>query len=73
MQGTQKGAEALLRMRWVVENGDAEAFHAYRRAHRHRTVYGIEGTKGFPSRAPLPALSQRHGLDPLPSSAFLTA
>ena len=39
MRWTQAGAEALLRLRSVSENGDWAAFHAYRRGQRHKTVY----------------------------------
>jgi hypothetical protein len=41
MRWTPTGAEALLRLRSVAENGDWERFHAYRRAKRHREVYGV--------------------------------
>jgi len=34
MRWSQPGAEALLQLRCVEENGDWEAFHAYRRAYR---------------------------------------
>lgn len=40
MRWTQAGAEALLQLRCVAENGDWEAFHAYRRAQRQETLYG---------------------------------
>lgn len=40
MRWTQVGAEALLRLRSVVENGDWESFHAYRRRQRQLGVYG---------------------------------
>ena len=39
MRWTQSGAEALLRLRSVAENGDWEAFHAYRRCQRQETLY----------------------------------
>jgi hypothetical protein len=39
MRWTQAGAEALLRLRSVAENGDFAAFHAYRRCQRQKTVY----------------------------------
>ena len=41
MRWTQDGAEALLRLRSVAENGDWKRFHAYRREERHREVYGV--------------------------------
>jgi hypothetical protein len=40
MRWTQAGAEALLRLRSVAENGDWESFHAYRRRQRQLGVYG---------------------------------
>lgn len=40
MRWTQKGAEALLQLRSVAENGDWNEFHAYRRAQRRITLYG---------------------------------
>jgi hypothetical protein len=40
MRWTQSGAEALLQLRSVAENGDWEAFHAYRRSQRQVTRYG---------------------------------
>lgn len=39
MRWTQAGAEALLRLRSVADNGDWEAFHEYRRSQRQKTVY----------------------------------
>jgi hypothetical protein len=33
------GAEALLALRAVHENGDWEAFHEFRRAQQHQTLY----------------------------------
>ena len=46
MRWTQSGAEALLQLRSVAENGDWEAFHAFRRAQRQLTRYG----KSLPSQ-----------------------
>ena len=40
MRWTQVGAEALLQLRCVAENGDWEDFHTYRRAQRKETLYG---------------------------------
>ena len=40
MRWTQPGAEALLRLRSVAENGDWEDFHAFRRYQRERVLYG---------------------------------
>lgn len=39
MRWTQQGAEALLSLRSVAENGDWEDFHAYRRHQRQKTSY----------------------------------
>ena len=46
MRWTQEGAESLLHLRAVSENGDWEDYHAFRRAQRHRRLYG-----SFPSQA----------------------
>jgi hypothetical protein len=40
MRWTVTGAEALLALRAVHENGDWEAFHRFRRQRRHRQLYG---------------------------------
>ena len=40
MRWTQAGAEALLQLRSVAENGDWESFHAFRRLQRQQTLYG---------------------------------
>ena len=45
MRWTQEGAEALLRLRSVLENGDWERFHAYRRRQRQHGVYGYWNTE----------------------------
>jgi hypothetical protein len=42
MRWTRLGAETLLHLRSVVENGDWEAFHTYRRRQRLRDLYGRE-------------------------------
>jgi hypothetical protein len=39
MHWTVPGAEALLTLRAVHENGDWEAFHEFRRAQQHQTLY----------------------------------
>lgn len=39
MRWTIDGAEALLALRCVHENGDWDAFHAFRRQHRHQQLY----------------------------------
>ncbi len=40
MRWTQVGAESLLRMRAVAENGDWDAYHTFRKAQRHVRLYG---------------------------------
>ena len=45
MRWSQAGAEALLRLRCVAENGDWQSFHAFRRDERGRNVYGIGGSE----------------------------
>jgi hypothetical protein len=40
MRWTVSGAEALLALRAVNENGDWDDFHAFRRAQRHQRLYG---------------------------------
>ena len=40
MRWTVAGAEALLALRAVHENGDWDEFHAFRRAHCHEQLYG---------------------------------
>lgn len=40
MRWSQEGAEALLQLRCVAENGDWNALHTYRRAQRRLTLYG---------------------------------
>jgi hypothetical protein len=40
MRWTQTGAESLLRLRAVAENGDWDAYHTYRKAQRHVRLYG---------------------------------
>jgi hypothetical protein len=46
MRWTQSGAEGLLRLRSVSENGDFGAYHAYLRAQRQRSAYGVEEAAG---------------------------
>jgi hypothetical protein len=41
MRWTIAGAGALLALRAVNENGDWEDFHSFRRAQRHRELYGV--------------------------------
>jgi hypothetical protein len=40
MRWTQDGAESLLRLRAVAENGDWEDYHVFRREQRHLRLYG---------------------------------
>ncbi len=40
MRWTQEGAESLLRLRAVAENGDWDDYHAYRREQGHLRLYG---------------------------------
>jgi hypothetical protein len=40
MRWTVPGAEAILALRAVNENGDWEAFHTFRRTERHQRLYG---------------------------------
>lgn len=40
MRWTVAGADALLALRTVHENGDWDEFHAFRRAHGHEQLYG---------------------------------
>jgi len=48
MRWSQEGAEALLQLRSVAENGDWEAFHTYRRAQRRITLYGEKSPQDTP-------------------------
>jgi hypothetical protein len=41
MRWTQQGAEHLLRLRAVAENGDWDDFHRFRREQRHLRLYGV--------------------------------
>jgi hypothetical protein len=40
MRWSKEGAEALLQLRSVAENGEWNEFHAYRRAQRRVSLYG---------------------------------
>src|SRR6266568_619456 len=48
MRWTQPGAEALLNLRCVCENGDFEAYHAYMRTQRRRSGDVKVGAQGEP-------------------------
>jgi hypothetical protein len=39
MRWSQTGAESLLRMRAIAENGDWDAYHSFRKAQRHIRLY----------------------------------
>ncbi|MEW6206672.1 MAG: ISKra4 family transposase [Pseudomonadota bacterium] len=39
MRWTQTGAESLLRMRAIAENGDWDAYHTFRKVQRHKQLY----------------------------------
>jgi len=42
MRWNQDGAETLLRLRAVAENGDWDNYHKYRREQRHIRLYGYQ-------------------------------
>jgi uncharacterized protein UPF0236 len=48
MRWSKEGAEALLQLRSVAENGDWNEFHAFRRAQRRITLYGDSTPTGQP-------------------------
>ena len=56
MRWTQTGAESLLRLRAIAQNGDWDAYHIYRKAQRHLRLYGK------PWSAPKTIVSQKIGL-----------
>ena len=45
MRWTQEGAESLLHLRAVAENGDWEDYHAYRRQQRHFRLYASPSSR----------------------------
>ncbi len=59
MRWTMDGAEALLQLRCVHENGDWDAFHAFRRRQRHQRLYALP----YPEDGPVDPLDL-HVLDP---------
>lgn len=64
MRWTQVGAEALLRLRSVSENGDFEAYQAHLRTERQHTFYGIvkpESGGGLPECASLKEATRLSG------------
>jgi len=58
MRWTIAGAEALLHLRCVHENGDWDAYHAFRRRRRHQRLYAVP----YPDDAASPL--DLHALDP---------
>ncbi len=62
MRWTIDGAEALLHLRCVLENGDWEAFHAFRRQQRHTRLYAVP----YPAPATPPDLQVLAEVTPEP-------
>ncbi len=58
MRWTLAGAEALLHLRCIHENGDWDAYHAFRRRQRHHRLYAVP----YPDDAATPL--DLHALDP---------
>ncbi len=58
MRWTIAGAEALLHLRCVHENGDWDAYHAFRRRQRHQRLYALP----YPDDAATPL--DLHALEP---------
>jgi len=58
MRWTIDGAEALLHLRCIHENGDWDAFHAFRRRQRHQRLYAVP----YPDDTATPL--DLHALDP---------
>jgi hypothetical protein len=58
MRWTLAGAEALLHLRCVHENGDWDAYHAFRRHQRHHQLYAVP----YPDDAAIPL--DLHALEP---------
>jgi hypothetical protein len=63
MRWTIAGAEALLHLRCVHENGDWDAYHAFRRRQRHHRLYAVP----YPDAAATPL--DLHVLEPYPDAA----
>ena len=53
MRWTREGAENLLRLRAVAENDDWDAYHDFRKHHRHTRLYDIP----FPAQDALEVLA----------------
>ena len=68
MRWTQNGAENLLHLRAVAENGDWDAFHDFRKRQRHARLYNIPfPCQGLPEAQSLdltsaPAPSREHSI-----------
>ncbi len=58
MRWTIDGAESLLHLRCVHENGDWDAYHAFRRRQRHQRLYAVP----YPDAAAIPL--DLHALEP---------
>jgi len=58
MRWTIDGAESLLHLRCVHENGDWDAYHAFRRRQRHQRLYAVP----YPDDAAIPL--DLHALEP---------
>lgn len=56
MRWTKTGAESLLRLRAIAENGDWDAYHTYRKVQRHIRLYGKSWSE------PEPLAFQKTGL-----------
>ena len=67
MRWHQPGAENLLRLRAVAENGDWDAYHAYRRHQRHLRLYGTLSPNSQPIEVHV-INSPSSTLDPIPST-----
>ena len=51
MRWSMSGAEAILALRSVNENGDWDDFHDYRRAQRHQRLYGTPMNRNWIDQA----------------------
>jgi hypothetical protein len=84
MRWSQTGAENLLHLRAVAENGDWEAYHDFRRHRRHTRLYASpypdqplpenraldpNGVAQATSRTPVPNRSRQSGYQQLPLAA----
>jgi len=64
MRWTIAGAEALLHLRCVHENGDWDAYHAFRRRQRHQRLYAVPYPDDAATPLDLYALDPRAALPP---------